>query len=149
MRNLISEALYLLGCNAFSTAIADGNFPASTAYIDVSNYEEFAFVVKAGSLNSALTCQVKQDTSATETAAVKNVTGAAATIGTTDDDDLFVIPVETANLDIANGFRYVTLAISGASGSDDYASVIFVGYNARHQPVTQPATTNLTTAVAG
>lgn len=149
MRRNSGTTRYYLGCNSSNTAIADGNFPASGSYIDVSNYEEFDFQVKAGSLDSALTLQVYQDTSATQTGSIKVVTGATATIGATDDDKIFVIQVETAKLDIANGFRYVTLAISGQAGSNDYASVTFVGYNARHLPVTQPTTTSVVTPVAG
>jgi hypothetical protein len=149
MRNLINEAMYFLGCNHFSTAIVDGKFPASASFIDVSNFDEFAFIVKAGSLNSALTLQVKQDTSATQTGSIKDVTGATVVIGATDDDTLYIIPVEVAKLDGANSFRYVTLDISGAAGGDDYASVNFVGYNARHQPVTQPSGTTVVTPVAG
>ena len=139
MRNNFYENVYKLKANAFNTAIVDGNFPASTAYIDVSEFTHFAFVVDAGTLNSALTAQVKQDTSATETGSIKNVTGATVTVGAGDDNDSFVIEVEAANLDIENGFRYVTLALSGAAGRDDYACVNFLGWNARHLPVTQPA----------
>ncbi len=149
MRNLINEAMYFLSCNHFSTAIVDGKFPASVSYIDTSNFTEFCFLIKAGSLNSALTVQLKQDTSATETAGIKDITGATVVIGATDDDTLYLIPVETADLDRANSFRYVTAYITGAAGGDDYASVNFIGYNARHQPVTQPSGTTVVTPVAG
>jgi hypothetical protein len=140
MRDFINNH-YVLKANNFNTAIVDGNFPASTAYIDVSEFERFVFLVHAGTLNSALTLQVEQDTSATETASIKVVTGATDIVGTSDDDDVFMIEVETARLDIANGFRYVTLDVAGAGGGDDYLDIIFIGVNPRREPVTQPATT--------
>ena len=149
MRNNFYENVYKLKANAFNTAVVDGNFPASVSYIDVSGFTHFAFVVDAGTLNSALTCQVRQDTSATETASIKDITGAVAVIGTGDDNDSFVIEVEVARLDIANGFRYVTLAISGAAGGDDYACVNFLAWGARHLPVTQPAEFATHALVAG
>jgi hypothetical protein len=140
MRDNKYQNEYVNPCNNFNTAIADGNFPASTAYIDTTNYTHFAFKVRAGTLDSALTLQVKQDTSATETASIKNVTGATVTVGAGDDNELFLIEVETSQLDIANSFRYVTLAVSGAAGGNDYADILFEGWNARHRTVTQPAT---------
>ncbi len=149
MRHNFYENTYKLKANAFNTAMVDGNFPASAAYIDVSNFTHFAFLIDAGTLDSALTCQVRQDTSATETASIKDVTGAVAVVGTTDDNDSFVIEVEAAKLDIANGFRYVTLAVSGAAGGNDYLCINFLGWNARHMVVTQPAEFATHALVAG
>lgn len=130
---------YVQGCNNFGTAIVDGNFPASASYIDVSGFYTFCFLVRAGALDSALTLQVKQDTSATETASIKNITDATVTVGTGDDNGWASIEVEVAKLDIANGFRYVTLAVSGAAGSNDYLDIIFLGRLPRTAPVTQSA----------
>lgn len=132
---------YLLKCNDFNTAIVDGDFPPSTTFIDVSEFERFVFLIHAGTLNSALTCQVQQDTSATVTASVKAVTSAVDIVGATDDNDLFAIEVQTSQLDLANGFRYVTLDVSGAAGGDDYLDILFIGVHPRRAPVTQPATT--------
>jgi hypothetical protein len=140
------EQVKVQGCNAMSTAIADGKFPASASFIDVADFERFAFVVKAGALDSALTLQVEQATAANGTP--KDVDGATLTIGTGDDNDTYVIEVETRKLDIANDYRYVTLDVTGQAGSDDFAAILFLGMNPGSAPVTQPATTN-TVVVAG
>jgi len=149
MRNNVYENEYLNKLNSFNTAIAYGNFPASTLYEDVANYETFTFELFAGTLDSALTCQVRQDTSATETASIKDVTGAVTIVGTGDDNEWMVIEVETAKLDIANGFRYVTLAVSGAAGGNDYLCIVLRGGRARRLPVTQPAGFSAHVLVAG
>lgn len=106
------------------TAIANGNYPASTAYIDTTGKAVFGFLIAVGSLDSELTFQVKQDTAATETAS-KNVSGASQVVAATDDDKVFIIQVETSALDAAGGFKYVTLAASGAAGSNDYAAIAY------------------------
>lgn len=132
------EDVYLQPVNNFGTAIVNGNFPASGSYIDVSQYERFAFAVRAGALTSELTLQVKQDTGATQTADIANVTGATATIAADDDNELVTIEVETRRLGINDGMRYVTLAVSGAGGGDDYLDILFIGLNPNDKPVEQP-----------
>ena len=149
MIKTLSEDVYIQPANNFNTAITDGNFPASASYIDVAQFERFAFAVRAGTLDSALTLQVKQDTDETETASIKNITGATATIGTGDDNEFVTIEVETRKLDLNNSFRYVTLAVSGAAGSNDYLDILFLGINPDVKPVTQPATYSQAVIVAG
>jgi len=150
MRQNLYENLYIKQLNV-EDAITESNYPVSGSYIDVTNFTHFAFVILAGGLTSELTFQVYQDTSATETASIKVVTGATETIAATGDDKTYSIEVAVENLDIANSFRYVTLTSTGAAGSDDYGAIFFVGWNARHQPVTQPSTCPAanTTRVAG
>lgn len=130
---------YRSSVNAFGTAIVDGNFPATTLFEDTTEYVHFRFYIKAGVLDSAMTCQVMQDTSATVTAGIKVVTDAVVVVGATQDGQQFMIEVETARLDIQNDFRFVTLAISGAATGDDFLSIDFEGGIARRAPVTQPA----------
>lgn len=148
MIRAFTEDTYFKAANNFGTAIADGKFPASGSYIRVGDFERFAFVVRAGAVDSALTLQVYQDTAATETAGVKVVTGAADIVGTGDDNDLFIIEVETRKLDISNGFDFVTLGVSGAAGSNDYLDILFVGINPTSAPVTQDSST-YSTVIAG
>lgn len=140
------EQVRVQGCNNMSTAIVDGKFPASTAFIDVADFERFAFLVKVGATTSALTVKVQQATAANGTP--KDVAGATATIAATDDDDTFVIEVETRELDLNLGHRFVTLDVAGAAGGDDFLAIVFLGINPGSAPVTQPATTN-TVIVAG
>jgi hypothetical protein len=130
------------------TALADANYPASGSYIDVSEFEHFVFLI---GLDTVATpdFQVYQDTSATQTSGIKVITGAAKTdVVTGDDGKWFSIEVESARLDIANGFRYVTLTVSGTGGSDN-ANVWFFGYRARRMPVTQPDDYLAAVVVAG
>ncbi len=72
---LFSEATIIQQLNA-EDAIGDGLFPASPNLIDVRQYSRFGFLILAGALDSALTCQVVQDKGATTTAAQKDITGA-------------------------------------------------------------------------
>lgn len=141
------EQVYFSPCNNFNTAIVDGSFPASGSFIEVGKYDRFVFEIRAGTLDSALTCQVQQATSASGTP--KDVTGAVVTVGATDDNQLFLIEVETRKLDINNSYNYVTLSVSGAAGGNDYLDIVFFGVNPGKLPVTQPTTVSTPAIVAG
>jgi len=139
--NLIKHDIVLTLLN-METVLADANFPASTAYIDISPYERFGFLIFAGTVDTALTFQVLQDTSATETADVKNITGAVVIVPALGDDKWYAIEVQAARLDLEPGatttpdlFKYVTLKLTGAAGTNDYACIVFYGI-----PYTSPAT---------
>ena len=137
MRNNLYEACYIEKCNNFNTAIADGDFPASGSYIDVSDFTHFAFLILVGTLDSALVCKVQQATAVDGTPA--DITGATLTVAADDDNEWKSIEVESAKLNLASDYRYVTLDVAGAAGSNDYLCIVFLGWNARHLPVTQPA----------
>lgn len=121
------------------TALAAQVYPASGSFEDMNGYRRVRFVVCVGALDTALTLQVKQDTSATQTGSIKNITGATVTVGTTDDNKDFVIEVDASQLDTNNGFRYVTLDVAGPTGND-YAAIAVEKILSTNQPVTQPAT---------
>ncbi len=135
--------------NNFMTAIVDGDFPASGSFYEVGDANSFVFEVYAGTLDSEITCQVQQDTGATATASIKNVTGAVAVIAATDDNKWVRIEVEVAKLDIANGFNYVTLDVSGVAGGNDYLCITFAKKLPRHAPVTQPTDLDTDVLIAG
>jgi hypothetical protein len=116
-------------------------YPASGSFIDVSGYERFVFQIMAGGLDTETTFAVRQDTSATVTGSVKIVTGATVVVAALGDDKLYTIEVSSDQLDLANGFHYVSLYSTGAAGGNDYAAISFHGLNPRNEPVTQPATT--------
>lgn len=139
MRNNIHDNCKVVKENSFNTGLVDGRFPASGSFEEVGNYTHFAFLIFLGTLDSELTAQVYQDTSATETGSIKVITGAVATLAATDDNKWASIEVETAKLDIQNSFHFVTLNIAGAAGANDYAAIVFMAWNARHAPVTQVA----------
>lgn len=141
MRHTFRDSFYCLQLNT-EVAISTANYPTSTSYIDVSGYRRFGFLIGVGALDSAMTFQVKQDTSATETASIKNITGATVTTGTSGaggDNYTYFIECDASALDENNAFRYVTLAASGASGND-YASIFFLAWNGTEVPVSQAAT---------
>ena len=137
MRNNLYENVYVQKANNFNTAIADGDFPASGSYIDVSDFTHFAFLILVGTLDSALVCKVQQATAAD--GATSDVSGATLTVAADDDNEWKSIEVEAAKLNIANDYHFVTLDVAGAAGSNDYLCIVFQGWNARHAPVTQPA----------
>lgn len=140
----IYEDVYIGYCNVHTTAIVDGEFPPSGSYFDVGDYDRFAFLIQAGDLDSALTCQVQQ--AATVSGTAKDVTGATWVVGTGDDGKWGCIEVETNNLDLNNGYNYVTLDVTGASGND-YLAIVFLGFSAGSRPVTQSSTYFDTSAI--
>lgn len=146
INQLLSEAAIIQLLNT-EDALAVASYPASGAYIDVSNYERFAFLVAAGALDSIVTCQVKQ--AATISGTAKDVTGAVVIIPADGDDLWYMIEVQTDNLDSNNDYNYVTLAVSGPAGANDYGAILFIGLNPRKLPVTQGATCGEVVYVAG
>lgn len=142
------DAVYVEKLNAFLTAIGDGTlYPASASFIDVSRFSRFAFLIFAGTLNTALAFQVQQATAANGTP--KDVTGATTTMATGDGNKWRMIEVLTDNLDITNDYKFVTLASTGAAGGDDYACIVFLGLAPNTEPVTQHANCVASVVVAG
>ncbi len=140
--NEFAKNNYFTSLNNFNTAIVDGKFPVSGSFIPAQPYLWFLFIVRAGTLDSALTVQLQQDTGVTQTASIKAITGAVVTVGAGDDDELFYIEIKVRDaLDIGNDFSHLTLDITGAAGGNDYLDILYVGRQAKTMPVTQPATT--------
>lgn len=140
MRRTLDDFMFIQVVEPGLTALSDATYyPASASFIDVSGYERFAFLVGLDTVVNP-DFAIYQDISATATASIKAVTGAAKTdIVTADDDKWFTIEVEVDELDGANGFRYVTLKTANITGGSDNACIIFLAWGARHEPVTQPA----------
>jgi hypothetical protein len=139
--------MYLQPINPPDDTLSDAKYPVSGSFIDVSQYTFFAFLVHCGDNWGTPVLQVQQDTSATQTASIKAITGATFTGVAADDDKLQTIEVEVARLDIGNSFRYVTLDVSSSAAEE--ASILFMAWGARHLPVTQPATYNNKIIVVG
>lgn len=136
---LFENEVYCLKCNSFNTAVgAADRLPASGSFIDMSGFDHGVFLIGVGTLDTAATLQVYQDTSATETGSIKVITSAAQAVADTDDNKWLTIEFNANQLDRANSFRYVTLVASAGSGSNDYYCVFFLGFKKRKQPVTQP-----------
>lgn len=142
------DSVYVAKLNEFMTAIGDGtSYPASGSYIDVKGYSRIAFLILAGTLDTALVFKVQQATAADGT--LKDVSGATTTVGATDDNKFHIIELLTDNLDVASNYRYVTLTSTGAAGGNDYAALVFLGLAPDTEPVTQPAAAVATVVVAG
>lgn len=127
--------------NAFGTAITVSKYPVSGSFIPVEPFPWHVFIVTVGTLNTALTLQLQQDKSATQTGDVKNVTNAVLSIGATDDGDVFILEIEAMSALDLDGFTHITLNATGAAGGDDFLSIVHLGRWAKIAPVTQPATT--------
>ncbi len=147
MRTL-EENVKVQKCNNFMTGMVDGtNYPASGSFIDVGGFKNFGFLVQMGTTTTACVFQVQQATGASATP--KNLSGATLTPTSDDDNKTFIIECETARLDIANDYRFVSLDCSGAAAGDDFACITFLGWNPRHVPVTQGADVSANVVVAG
>ena len=145
VNELLSEAAKIVQLNV-EVALAAASYPASGAFIDVSQFERFAFLVQAGVLDSEITCQVQQ--AATINGALKNVTGAVAVIAATGDSKWYLIEVQTNQLDINNGYNYVTLTLTGPAGINDFGAITFFGLDGP-APAVQGADKGAIVVVAG
>lgn len=137
MRRAFSETYKLVaGQTSPEDALANGNYPASGSYVDVSGYETVDIVIHLGALTSAVVFTVKQ-TDATNGATLDTISTANCvhTIATDDDDECVTFHLETANL--ADDHHFITVVVSSAAGSDDYADIMYYLGGARHLPVTQ------------
>jgi len=99
------------------------------AYIDVSDYEHFAFVALVGVTDrTTQTLQVVQATAAAGTGS-KAVTGALIDgLSATDDGKLAIVQVDTENLDSAGGFRYVAVTPTFSGGTGDVGAILFMAW---------------------
>jgi hypothetical protein len=128
-------------------ALSAGTLPAS--YINVSDFDRFAFVLELGATDQAVDFKVVQATAAAGTGS-KDVSGAAITqFATTDDNKQAMIEVEVRKLDINNGFYFVAVTSALTGGTATTASIVFYGVNNGVVPVTQPAAFAQRVLVAG
>ncbi len=114
---------------------ATGVVPAT--WIDVSQYDYFAFVyaVGAGFNRTTYAGQVRQGTSSAG-AGAKDLTGALTTLPSAANK-MEAVVCRTSALDTNNGFRYVALSHTSAGGTVDVGAVFFLAWRARGLPPTQ------------
>ena len=110
------------------------------AYIDVSQYDAFAFLCIIGNTDrTTQTIQVVQATAAAGTGS-KSITGAVnTTLGATDDNKWIIVEMTTDQLDINNNFRYVAVTPTFSGGTVDVGCILFIGFRPRNLPITAPA----------
>lgn len=128
------EDMFTQKLNDFGTALVDGKFPVSGAFIDAAQFDYFGFLVELGTLNSVLTFAAQAATAIN--GALVTVTGKSQAILATDDNNWLFIGLRAEELDDRH---FVSLDVSGAAGGDDFACMTFLGWGARQAPVTQPA----------
>jgi hypothetical protein len=138
---LFGNEVVCIKCNNFGTAVLDTNYlPASGSFIDMAGIDHGVFLIGLGAVDEAPTFDVKQDTAATVTGAVKDLATAASQLMTgTDDNKWATIEFNANQLDRTNGFHYVSLYVTGPTDSDDYYSVWFLGFQNAKQPVPKNA----------
>ncbi|NJN54075.1 MAG: hypothetical protein HC804_04550 [Anaerolineae bacterium] len=142
----LAEDLYVQVVEPGLTALSAAKYPASAAFIDVYDFERFAFLVGLDVVADDVVFQVEQATAANGTP--KDVTGATKTIANaTDDQKWFLIEVQTDQLDINNDYHFVTLDVSGISGTNN-ATIALLGYPKKH-PVTSHASQLASVIIAG
>ena len=113
--------------------------PASGSFIDVSQYDYFAFVLMVGATDrTAQKIQIQQATAVDGTP--KDILGAVNTaLGASDDNKMVMVSCRTAALDTENGYRYVTALPTWTGGTAGCGAILFLGWRARDLPV---STTN-------
>lgn len=127
--------------------LASETLPA--AYIEVGQFERFAFALDVGATDQGIAFKVVQATDSAGTGS-KDITSAAITALTaTDDNKQVLIEVQTAKLDINNGFNYVACTTTLTGGSATVGHSVFYGINPKVAPVTQPAAFVQQVLVAG
>lgn len=132
-----------------NTGTGAATLPA--AYINVSDYDYFGFLISTGVMDGTIDAKVVQATAASDGGSdSKDVSGAAITqIPATGDADQVSITVETRKLDINNGFNYVALTLTEDSSTGQLCDVWFYAYNAGEEPVTQHTDFNQQVFVGG
>lgn len=146
-RNLFENMLIRALLNQDDLA-ADAKYPASGSFEPVTEFESFAFLVHTGDVAGTATLQVEQDTGATQTGSIKNVAGAVQVLVAGDVNNWLTIEVESARLDIGNGFTHVTLDVSGGPALWE-AGIWFLAWRARGVPLTQDVNYKYQVLVAG
>ena len=133
---LFSEAVKVHVLNK-GTALAVAKYPTSGNFKRIGGKKRFGIMVIVNAVNSACVLQVQQATAANGTP--KNIDGAVKTIAAdgSDDGKWSIIEVDTAKMDINNGYQYITVDVTGASGSNDLATILLLEFAGDKIPVTQ------------
>lgn len=110
-----------------------------TTYIDMTDYERLVFVIRSGAIAGGRTLDAKlvqaSDSAGSDS---KDITGAAIVqIDDTEDVAMTTIEVRDTALDVANGFRYVSMTITASAAI--IVSVTAYLYKGGGLPPTQDA----------
>ena len=110
---------------------------ATSGWISVADFYNFAAVILAGTLGSSATLDAKlEQASDSSGTGAKDITGKAITQLTqagTDSDKQAIINLKADELDIANDFTHFRLTATVATATSDIGAVV-LGVNPRHAP---------------
>lgn len=107
-------------------------------WVDMGDFEQAMVLVMAGTLgtNATFAAAVRQATSAAG-AGAKAITGKSITTLTQaspdDSDKQAIVNVRGSDLDVANGFRYISVRITVATATSDGGALI-LGINPKYGP---------------
>lgn len=113
-------------------------------WVDVGDFEHLMAIVSVGTMGTTATIDAKlQQATSSGGAGAKDITGKSITQLTQaspdDSDKQAIINCRGAELDVANGFRYVRLVITGGdtasppTASVDYSGVV-LGFGPKYGP---------------
>lgn len=142
------QAVAVVDCvdpDAYTTGDTTGDI------IDMSRFEQVMFVVQVGTLGSSATAdfQVYQGNT-NGLGSPKVISGAAITQLTdagTDSDKQAIVVVKQADLDVANGFRWIRGTLTIGTATSD-AGVIGLGFYPTFGPATDYDLTSVDEVVA-
>lgn len=142
------QAVAVVECtdpDAYTTGDTTGDI------IDMMKFEQVMFVVMAGTLGSSATVdfQVYQGNT-NALGSPKVITGAAITQLTdasTDSDKQAIVVVKQADLDVANGFRWIRGTLTVGTATSD-AGVIALGFYPTYGPASDYDLTSVDEIVA-
>lgn len=105
---------------------SQGAGSATTAWLDASQYPEFAGVILVGVLGASATVDAKfQQATSSGGAGAKNITGAAITQITSGNNQEAVINLRGDQLDINNGFNFIQLSITVGVAATLISGVVY------------------------
>ena len=110
------------GSTQLHDILANGNYPASGSYIDVSDVERVHIQILLGEIADAITFTVKEAESVSGTVDVIDATYATHTIGASDDNEFVTFTIVVSELSLDHHF--LTVVVSGVSGSN-YAAITY------------------------
>lgn len=118
-------------------------------WMDVLNAVRVFALINVGATDTTVDAKIQQATAVAGTNA-KDITGAKITQFTSDDDNKYAsIDLETAALDINNGFHFIQLSITAGNGSTGAQVSASIIRTCRHMPPTQPTAYKEQVVVAG
>lgn len=135
INTLFSEAVKVQILND-GDALSVAKYPASASFINVDGVHRFAILGVVNSVNSETTLKVQQ--AKTVNGTPKDITDAVHVIPAdgSEDGEWFIIEVDPAHMDMNNDYKFVTVDVSGAAGSNDTVTLLYLAFGEK-VPVTQ------------